>query len=125
MGRWTRGVLVGALAVTGILGTMPPAHAKGTEESSPYGHGMMRKLGRGIANIATCPAELIRTPELVTHKEGTLAGLTVGVMQGVWRTLLRGLTGVYEVVTFYAEIPDGFEPLIKPEFVWARGDWQE
>lgn len=91
----------------------------------PGQSGMLRKLGRGIANIATCPAELLRTPELVGRRDGYLAGLTVGILQGAWRTIVRGVSGVYEVATFYAEIPKGYEPLVKPEFVWAHGNWAE
>lgn len=87
--------------------------------------GSLRKLGRGIANVATCPAELARTPELVTHREGTLAGLTVGVAQGAWRALQRGAVGILEIATFYLEIPRGFQPIMRPEFVWAHGGWAD
>jgi putative exosortase-associated protein (TIGR04073 family) len=54
---------------------------------------------------------------LVWSHDGYLAGATVGVFQGAWRTILRGAAGIFEVATFYLEIPKGFEPLIRPEFV--------
>lgn len=95
------------------------------EESTASVQGRMRKLGRGIANVATAPAELIRTPELVGRRDGYLSAITIGVLQGTWRTVLRAVAGVYEVATFYLEIPPGFEPVMKPEFVWQHGGWVE
>ena len=116
---WVRLLSVVALAV-GVAG---PAMA--AEDSSSYVDGMLRKLGRGISNIATCPGELVRTPTLVGRMDGYVAALSVGIVEGAWRTIVRGIAGVFEVVTFYAEIPKGFEPLMKPEFVWANGNWTE
>lgn len=110
-------------AVVAVLGSASAAFAE--EGQSSAVDGMLHKLGRGIANIATCPAELIRTPELVGQKDGFLAAVSVGVLQGAWRTILRGVTGVFEVATFYAEIPKDYAPLMKPEFVFAHGDWVE
>lgn len=95
------------------------------EESSAVVQGRMRKLGRGIANIATAPAELIRTPELVGRREGYLTAMTVGVMQGAWRTVLRAVAGIYETATFFVEAPPGYEPIFHPEFVWQHGAWTE
>ena len=93
--------------------------------TSTYPDNALRKLGRGIANIVTCPLELIRTPELVGRKDGYVAALSVGIAQGAWRTVVRGVAGVWDVVTFYAAIPEGFKPLVTPEFVYAHGDWAE
>lgn len=95
------------------------------EESSAVVRGRMRKLGRGIANIATAPAELLRTPELVGRREGYLSAATVGILQGVWRTVLRAVAGVYETATFFVEVPPGYEPIFQPEFVWQHGGWTE
>jgi putative exosortase-associated protein (TIGR04073 family) len=112
------------LGVAAILvGMAAPAFAN---ESSPsYMAGALRKLGRGVANVLTCPGELIRTPELVGRKDGYPAALTVGIFQGVWRTVLRGVVGVIEVGTFFVEIPKDFAPILQPEFVYAHGDWVE
>jgi putative exosortase-associated protein (TIGR04073 family) len=78
---------------------------------------MLRKLGRGVANVVTCPVELLRTSEQVGRRDGYLAALTVGLLQGTWRTVLRGAVGLFEVATFYKETPNNFTPLIRPEFV--------
>ncbi len=95
------------------------------DTTSPHVDGALRKLGRGIANIATAPLELLRTPELVARREGHLAGVSIGVAQGAWRVIQRAATGVFEVVTCYVEVPPGFAPIMKPEFVWRDGDWVE
>lgn len=115
------GVAAVALAIVGM--TAPLASAK--EGAMTYTDGALRKLGRGLANVVTCPAELIRTPELTGRKDGYVAALSVGILKGAFRTLLRGVTGVFEVVTFPVEIPKDFAPIVQPEFVYAHGDWVE
>ena len=120
----TRDLRVGGMAVALLVLSMAtPVWA--AEASPTYMNGTCQKLGRGIANIATCPLELIRTPALVGRQDGAIAAMTVGLLQGAWRTLQRGAVGIFEVVTFYAEIPNDFQPIMQPEFVWAHGNWAE
>ena len=117
--RW--GTLLWAVWLA--VGLVTPVLA---EETPPtYAEGSLRKLGRGIANIATCPGEIFRMTDIVARRDGYLAATTVGLLQGVWRTLLRGGAGVYETLTFFLEQPDDFQPLIRPEFVFAHGSWAE
>lgn len=118
MGR--RGWILGMVMAVGSAALVGAQQA----ESSSL-EGSSRKLGRGISNAITFPLELVRTPTLVGRREGYLAALSVGMVQGTVRTVLRGLTGLFELATFYAEIPKNFEPLMKPEFVWHHGDWVE
>ena len=122
MGKRLKLVCAAGLAA-GLMAS--PALAMEGEGTSSYVDSSLSKLGRGIANVATCPFELIRTPVMVSHKDGYVAAISVGLLQGAWRTIARGVTGVFEIVTFYAEVPKGFEPLMKPEFIWANGDWVE
>lgn len=112
-------VLTAGLA-TPVFASMPEG-AK--EDRSGYTDGMLRKLGRGIANVFTSPLEIPRTIEIVGLRDGWGAGATVGTLQGIWRTVLRLASGVYEVVTFPAEIPKDFAPLMKPEFVFGAEVW--
>lgn len=94
------------------------------EEGQPhYWDGVARKFGRGVTNVASAPLELIRTPSLVSEQDGGLAGLTVGLVQGVKAMVVRELAGLYEVVTFCVPIPKNFRSLVHPEFVYAHGDW--
>ena len=120
MGRSTRLKVLCVSAMT--LGFAATASAD-SELTTPGGR--LRKLGRGIANIATAPAEIIRTPELVSRRDGYVSAMSVGLVEGTWRTLVRAVTGVFEIATFYVEIPRGFGPLMKPEFVWEHGNWAE
>ena len=119
---------VALAAAAAVLLAAAPVFAftgNGQDAGTPYLNGMLRKLGRGIANIVTCPGEIPRTATLVGKDEGIFAESTTGVLKGIWRGLLRGITGVFEVGTFFIEVPKGFEPLMKPEYVWVSGGWAE
>jgi len=113
---WVVILTVGALSLVGPLAA---------EEIWPenYMDGISRKLGRGVANVVTAPAELIRQPSLIGQQEGGLAAITYGVVKGCWWTVYRAVAGVYDVATFYVPIPRRFRSLIYPEFVYAGGDW--
>ena len=120
----TRSAWCRLLVVTAMLaGMAAPVFAN--EPSPSYMTGALRKLGRGVANVASCPFELIRTPELVGRKDGYPAALTVGIFQGVWRMVVRGVAGVVETGTFFVEIPKAFAPILHPEYIYAHGDWAE
>ena len=83
-------------------------------EKMNYGKTPFNKLGRGAVNTATCwleiPAEVCR----VSEKNGPLVGYTVGTGLGVFTTLMRGLTGIFDVATFV--IPPYGKPLMDPEY---------
>ena len=76
-GRQAQGWMVAAL-VFGVIGPVRAA-----ETSPSYADGALGKLGRGVANVLTCPLELIRTPTLVAREHGTIAGLTIGLVKGL------------------------------------------
>lgn len=117
-----RGVaLLGGL----VLAVAVAAPALAQEAEEPYLYGALRKLGRGATNIITSPLELMRTHELTVQKEGYLAGMSVGVVHGALRTVLRAAAGVIEIATFPLEIPEGFAPIMKPEYVFVEGAWTE
>lgn len=118
--RWCR---VGGMVVL-VIG-LASADVRAAQAPPSAAEGRLRKLGRGIANVATAPLELIRVPELVSRQDGYIAGMSVGLVQGAWRTVQRMVVGAFEVATFPLEIPQGFQPLIMPEFVFAHGTWAE
>ncbi len=118
MTRWGIGALALAMTLGGGV-----AWAGGETSRLGYGQGSMRKLGRGVANVVTAPLEMIRTPSLVNEQEGWIAGLTVGITQGLSATAVRGIAGVLEVATFLIPIPKNFKPLVTPEFVFQNGKW--
>lgn len=116
--RW--GMVLGAVAVS-VVALAAPVGAD--EGQTTYWDGSLRKLGRGIANVVTSPLELIRTPQTENYRHGYFEAMSVGLLRGAWRTVQRGVVGVFEVLTFYAAIPNRFEPIMMPEFVFANGDW--
>ncbi len=116
-------ILGGVVMCAFIMGVAGSAWSD--TSASPSENGRLRKLGRGLANVITCPFELVRTPLAIGHRDGDVAAVTVGIVEGAWRTVCRGVIGVYEIATFYSEHPKGFAPIIQPEFVWAQGSWVE
>ena len=123
MGTYSVWCRVLGVAVLVLGGMATPVFAN--EAPPSYMNGALRKLGRGVANVVSCPVELIRTPELLGRRAGYVAALTVGIVQGAWQTIVRGVIVVLEVGTFFVEIPENFDPILKPEFVYAHGDWAE
>ncbi|MBI4353702.1 MAG: exosortase system-associated protein, TIGR04073 family [Candidatus Omnitrophica bacterium] len=116
-----RGRAIGVTVAVGML--LLAMKTEAGEGVNGYLEGSTRKLGRGACNVVTAPLELIRAPYLVTQQEGSMAGATVGVIQGVGAVIIRELAGVVEIATFFLPFPNGFHPLIKPEFIYAHGDW--
>ena len=92
-------------------------------EHLSYSNGIMRKLGRGLTNVVTCPLELIRQPYLQSQQDGALGGTVIGLVKGIGWTVARGAAGIYDAITFPIETPKGFRSPIHPEFVYAHGDW--
>ena len=118
-GRGLLGTVVIMLGVYGLAGSLAAAEVAPTS----YSDSVSRKLGRGLANIVTAPLELIRTPYLVSQRDGAVAGGSVGIVKGLWAAVVRELAGVVETVTCVLPIPKDFQPLVQPEFVYAHGDW--
>ncbi len=82
-----------------------------------YNDGPVRKLGRGLANLATGPAELPLAMEQTAREEGELAGATLGVLKGVGKAVGRTLAGGFETLTFLFPNPDiGYTPMVYPEY---------
>ncbi len=89
--------------------------------------GMVMKLGRGIANVAFGPLELLIRPWDVARQQGEIAALTFGVLQGVVYTVAREVVGVVDIVTFPIPLPGatddpnlegyGYGPLMRPAWV--------
>lgn len=61
-----------------------------------------RKLGRALSNILLGVEEIPTTIIRWNEMEGNNAAATVGVIEGITRTLTRMGYGFYELVTFYA-----------------------
>ena len=82
----------------------------------------LKKLGRGAANIVTCPMEIPYRIGEANKENGPVAAFTWGILNGIWQTCLRAATGVYEVVTFPIPLPKNYKPVKDdPEFFLEEG----
>ncbi|MFA5146346.1 MAG: exosortase system-associated protein, TIGR04073 family [Candidatus Omnitrophota bacterium] len=84
----------------------------------------IKKLGRGVANIGTAPIEVVEQIKRVNDTDGPIAGVTYGVLKGVFMTGVRVLVGAYEVVTFPIPFPKNYGPILRdPEFFFEDMNW--
>jgi len=92
--------------------------------------GPLEKLGRGVANIAFGPLEIIIQPLEVAEAKGNIAALTYGVFRGVAMVVARLGVGVTDILTFYMPLPGctddpedvgwGYGPMMRPGWVIDR-----
>ncbi len=82
------------------------AHA---DISMPKGPTFYDKLGRGIANIAFSPAEILVSQWELLQTEGATVGFSKGLLvQGPSRMIMDMGMGVFEVVTAPFPLADGW-----------------
>jgi len=81
------------------------------------------KLWRGIVNTFTGVGEVIRQPILCTMEDGD-KGIPVGLLNGVFMTIMRTGAGLIEVVTFPWALDDtrNYYGLMNPDYVWQRAN---
>lgn len=75
------------------------------------------KLGRGVVNATTGWVEVPKQATLGAQEAG-LPGLFGGLFQGLAQGIARTVAGGYEVGSFWAPIPDRYEPVMKPATVF-------
>jgi putative exosortase-associated protein (TIGR04073 family) len=103
-------------ALIGIL--LAPSLSQAVEYSSA------RKAGRGLAGMTTCFLEIPGNMVEQSRKHGAGAGIPLGFVFGLGKIVVRVLVGTYELVSAPFEAPDGFVPIIEPEFPWSYFDEQ-
>lgn len=86
----------------------------------PYESKPINKLERGVINIATFWMELPAEVAKVTKEQDPAAGVTIGAVNGVITSAVRGLTGIYDTFTFF--LPSYTKPAMKPEYAWKAAD---
>jgi putative exosortase-associated protein (TIGR04073 family) len=104
-----RGVLAAGLVAAILL----PGLATAAQQSAA------RKAGRGLAAMTCGFLEVPGNIVAETRSRGPVWGFTLGFVTGLGKIVVRELVGVYEFVTAPFEIPDGFQPIIQPEFPWS------
>ena len=104
----TRRWLVACLAAAILL----PGAAIAAQQSAA------RKAGRGLAAMTCGFLEIPGNIVAETRSRGPAWGFTLGFATGLGKVVVRELVGVYEFVTAPFEIPDGYQPILQPEFPW-------
>ena len=98
--------------------------------SAAYGdeigsNSMSDKLGRGVLNMVGSPVELARTIHIQSNAKGPGYGWTMGIVEGLGRTLVRFGAGAIETLTFPFDFPkDDKSPLLTPDYPWQKWDVQ-
>lgn len=86
----------------------------------PYKTAPINKLERGVINMATFWLELPAEVAKVTKEQDPLAGVTIGVVNGVFTSAVRGATAVFDATTWF--VPSYTKPAMKPEYAWKAAD---
>ncbi len=106
--------IVTALVILVALFAALPAFAM---DGGEYAQGAGTKLGRGVVNGATGWVEVPKQTALGGQEAG-VPGVLGGFFKGVAMGVARTVTGGFEIATFWAPVPDRFEPVMKPATVF-------
>ena len=80
-----------------------------------------RKLSRGVANIVTSPFEIPKNVTETYYKELAIHdSIFLGIPKGIAMMVQRLAVGAFETVTFPFPVPEGYRPVVEPEFMWDR-----
>ena len=78
------------------------------------------KLTRGFVNIITGWVEVPKRIQETSQTSGAAAGFTWGLLRGIGHGFIRTAAGAYEFFTFPVPAPPGYEPVIRPEYVFTE-----
>lgn len=93
-----------------------PSFAGHDQQDQSWGSRFVSKASHGLANIATGAVELPKNIGNVTSDSNIFAGLTVGLVRGVFHTVTRTVVGAAELLT--SPIPT--DDYVTPGYVWER-----
>lgn len=85
-----------------------------------YCQDAFRKLGRGVANIVTCPVEFTKALGSSYESGGVYEAVTYGIFKGLIMTTVRAGLSFYEVVSFPIPLPLEYKSILQPEFAWEK-----
>lgn len=77
-----------------------------------------RKAGRGLAGITLGVLEIPGNIVQEARTNGGFSAATVGLGVGLGKFVARELIGVYELLSAPFPIPEGYRPVLTPEFPW-------
>ncbi len=105
------------IVLVATLMAAAPAFASDTGE---YASGAGVKLGRGLINTATGWGEIPKQTIIGSQEDGVLGGIG-GFFKGIGLGVARTLVGAFEIATFWAPVPERFEPVMQPSTVFEMG----
>jgi putative exosortase-associated protein (TIGR04073 family) len=76
-----------------------------------------QKFGRGLAGMVCGFLEIPGNIVKETQAQGPI-GAPIGLAYGLGMTVTRELVGVYEFLSAPFPVPDGYRPILKPEYPW-------
>jgi len=77
-----------------------------------------RKFGRGLAGMTAAFLEVPGNMVAETRAHGAGEGIPLGFAKGLGMIIPRVLVGVYEFVSAPFAFPEGYRPILQPEFPW-------
>jgi len=89
-----------------LLSIITVSYAADAQQKGPY-----NKLERGIRNVSMGWTELPRTVKQATKDKGPIFGMTFGVLEGIFNTFSRTVSGVFDTAT--SPIGTYSEPKVK------------
>ena len=122
-----RKTLVSLLAAVAILVSTAVGHAASDELME----GMVEKLWRGVVNTFTgwieFPAQIIKgyNEGFMGDEDNKIVGAVVGIFDGIGHSAGRTLSGVTDIVGFWAASPGTNEGVGLPldaEYAWEEGE---
>jgi len=115
------GFLLG-LSFLVLSGTSGASSYRTIENASPQDivEGMAVKGVRGAANIVTGWVEIPKQIYVTGKETGWLRGSIIGPLKGIGMTVVRTVSGVGELLTFFVAYPGFYDPWIEPRFVWMK-----
>jgi len=113
--RLSLGPAVAVLIMIAAAEAGHPAFADdGTQDT---GRLVVTKLFRGIVNAATGWIEIPKQIWQENQASGPAKGWTWGFAKGIGYAVSRSMVGGYEIVTCPIPVPEGFRPIMHPEYV--------
>ena len=100
-------------AVLFVLVVLAVAPSPAIAQSAP------RKFGRGLAAMTTGFLEVPGNMVAQSRVRGAGEGIPLGFVEGLGMIVVRELVGVYEFLSAPFPAPEGYQPIIWPEYPWG------
>ena len=102
-------LLIPATALALLLTSAGPAAAQTAQ----------RKFLRGLASMTTAFLEVPGNMVEETNERGAAGGIPLGFAIGCGMIVPRVLVGVWEFISAPFPFPEGYKPILQPEFPWG------